>query len=135
MGFIAGQYTCTYNAQSIGQTATGLTIEHVDALRHVLGDKIAETVQDSIFRGMNMFGQYTLIEYNAAGAASVMWPYGTAYLTQGVVGRLAFNSGGTALAQSLILTAVAGTPAATAPATLTFPRSILADGFPVGLLF
>ncbi len=135
MGFLAGQYTGTYTAPagsalSIGQTAAGLTIEHQVFAKPVTGDTFADTPQDGIFRGMAMFASYTLIEHNAAGAAGLLWPYGSSYLTQGVVGRLL-----SAMAGSLVMTAVAGTPAASAPASQTHPKAILAEGFPVGILY
>ena len=151
MPFIAGQYSAIYQPPggsplNIGQTAVGLTIEHVAAMRHVTGDAYAETVQDSIFRGMNMFAQYTLIEYNAAGSAAVMWPFGPTYMNQGIVGRLGLGpiAGVPAMNGNLNMTAVAGTPAAlqASPAAMTFGGGgasgggvLLADGFPVGLLF
>jgi hypothetical protein len=48
----------------------------------------------------------------------------------GVIGRLRYD-----LSQALVLTAIAGTPAASSPATLTASQAILAANFPWKLLF
>lgn len=73
-----------------------------------------------------------LIEYDAAGVATAMWPYNATKWTMGTVGR---TDVGSSLVKQIVLTAVAGTPAAAAPATMTFPKSILREGFPIELLF
>ncbi len=80
-------------------------------------------------QGADMDVGADLIEYNAAAVATLMWPLGAIW-NMGVIGIL--DSGKW---QSLILTAVAGTPAAATPATLTMARSILKENFPVKLLF
>jgi hypothetical protein len=129
MSFIAGRFTATLNAQSLGQTADGYRVSHQSFARQITGDALADTPQDAIHRGAEMFVATRLIEYNAAGAANALWPFGTIY-DMGVIGRLY-----SAIADSLILTAVAATPAAATPATATFLLTILAEGFPVELLF
>ena len=135
MSFIAGKYSVTVTPPagsplSVGQLKRGVSLEHQVFKQLITGDNFAEAPQDAVFRGMAVFAQMTLLEYNAAGAASVFWPYGSTYLTGGVIGRL-----DSALAGSMIMTALASTPAAAAPATVTLPLSILAEGFPVSLLF
>lgn len=130
MSFIAGRYSATLAASTVGQTKDGINIEHQVFKQLITGDNFAETPQDAVFRGMAVFCQFTLLEYNATAARAAFWPYGTAWLTMDtVIGTL-----DTANAAQLILTALAGTPAAAAPATITLPDAILAEGFPVGLL-
>ncbi len=135
MAFIAGQYTATLVVSTpvtLGQMTNGITLEHQAFGQDIIGDNQGDTPQDSVFRGMSVHGNYVLMEYDAAAAAGAMWPYGTAYLTMGVVGRMDVAS---SMVAQLVMTAIAGTPAAAAPASVTFPLAILAKGFPVGLLF
>jgi hypothetical protein len=130
--FVAGGYTVTYNNLALGQAAQGYRLSHQFFKRLITGDSMAEAPQDAVYRGAEMFLAANLIEYLAAGIATAIWPYG-AYLTQGVVGRLDDQS---TLIKQIVMTAVATTPAAAAlgPASLTLPKCILAEGFPVELL-
>lgn len=132
MSFIAGQYTATYNSLPLGQTADGYRLSHQFFKRLITGDAWGEAPQDGVYRGASVEIGYTLIEYNAAGARAAFWPYANAFLDMGIVGRLDVGSN---IAKGLVLTAVAGTPAATAPASLSFTNAILKEGFPVELLF
>lgn len=130
MSFIAGRYTATLNAQSLGQTADGYRVSHSLFKRIITGDALAQTPQDAIVQGAEMFIATRLIEYNATGGLNAMWPLSSTIYDMGVIGRL-----DSAIADSLILTAVASTPAAATPATATFLLTTLAEGFPVELLF
>lgn len=130
--FIAGRYTCTWNALAAGITADGFRLNHKFFKRLITGDNFAETPQDAVFRGAEMFIGWTAIQYDAAAFPTVMWPYGSTFYDMGVIGR---TDVGSSVAKSLILTAVSGTPAAAAPATATFLTSILAEGFPVEILY
>lgn len=132
MPFIAGRYTATWNALALGQTAEGFRMSHSFFKRLITGDAYAEAPQDGIYRGAELFMAMNLIAYDSAGIPTVMWPYAATFLDMGVIGR---TDVGSTIAKSLILTALAGTPAATSPATLTLPNAILAEGFPVELLF
>ncbi|MEX2176192.1 MAG: hypothetical protein WD872_17655 [Pirellulaceae bacterium] len=130
MSFIAGRFTATLGASALGQTADGFRVSHQSFARQIVGDALAQTPQDAIHQGAEMFVAARLIEYNAAGAQNAFWPFSTTIYDLGVIGRLY-----SAIADSLILTALAGTPAAAIPATATFLLTVLADGFPVELLF
>lgn len=132
MGFIAGRYTATLGSDSLGQTADGYRISHQFFKQLIKGDAFGETTQDAVYRGGDMEIAMTLLEYNAAGAQNAMWPYASTLLDLGVIGRCDVAS---SIADSLILTAVTGTTAAAAPASITLPKSILKEGFPVELLF
>jgi len=131
MSFIAGPYTATWNSLALGQAAEGYRVSHSFFKQLVTGDSYAQAPQDEVYQGAEMFVQFRSIEYDAAGIATAMWPYG-AYLTMGQVGRVSVQQ---SLAMALVLTAVAGTPAATAPASLTGTKALLAEGFPVELAF
>jgi hypothetical protein len=128
--FICGRYTATLAANALGQTADGFRVSHQLFKRLITGDAMAQTPQDSIIQGAEMFVGARLIEYNAAGAQNAFWPLASTIYDMGVIGRL-----DTAIADSLVLTAVANTPAAATPATATFLLTTLAEGFPVELLF
>lgn len=130
MSFIAGRYTATLASNSLGQTAEGYRVSHQHFARLITGDAFAKMTQDTILQGVDMFIDYTLIEYNAAGALSAFWPFKNTIYDVGVIGRLGSAVGGT-----LILTAVANTPAAATPASLTLSTCILAEGFPVSILY
>lgn len=131
MAFIAGRYSATYNGSALGQTEDGIRLIHSVFKRLITGDAGGQTPQNAVYQGMEAFVQYTLLEYNAAGAAAALWPYGSGYLNaSAMIGTL-----DSAHAKQLVLTAVAGTPAANTPATITLPNVILAEGFPVEILF
>ncbi len=132
MSFIAGRYTATYNSLSLGVTKEGFRLSHEIFKRLITGDYLAETPQDAVYRGAGVQIAYTLLEYNAPAAGLALWPYGSNFLELGVIGRLDVGS---SVAKSLVLTALSGTPAASTPATITFPLAILAENFPVELLF
>lgn len=132
MSFLAGGYTSSWNANAMGQAEDGYTTSHQIFYEHIRGDSYGETVQDSVVRGYDMDISWTGIEFNAAGMQGAFWPTSATIYTIGTVGRMAVAS---SLAKVLVLTAVAGTPAATTPATLTFTYSKLKEGFPVELLY
>ncbi|TWU22453.1 hypothetical protein Pla52o_35090 [Novipirellula galeiformis] len=141
--FVAGQYTATYNAKALGQTAEGFTLSHQFFQRLITGDAGGDTPQDAVYRGREQFISYRLIEALAAAVAECSEPFastpGTA-LTLGKIGKLVVrgdgSSEGTPIAKSLVLTAVSGTSASEdGPSTITLPLAILAEGFPVEILF
>lgn len=129
MAFIAGQYTVKYNDIDVGQVQEGITIEHTVFKQVISGDDFAETPQDAVFRGMAVFAQFTTMEF--AENLRAFHPYGTTYLTMNkVIGTL-----DTSNATALKLTAIAGTPASLSPVAITASIAILAEGYPVGILF
>lgn len=132
MAFIAGRFSGTWNALAIGQVADGgFKLSHSFFHRLITGDSFGDTPQDAVFRGGEMFADYTLIEANAAAAQTLAWPYSATNFDMGVIGRLVV---GAAIAKSLVLTALAGTSAATVPATQTHLLTVLREGFPVDIL-
>ena len=132
MAFIAGQYTVSYDGATIGQVRDGINIEHSFFKQLITGDNYAETPQDAVYRGGECFAEFVCLEYNNAKAKLAFWPYHATYGTIGTVGR---TDVGSSLVKTLLLTSTAGTPAVTQPPTITATRAILAEGFPVRLLF
>ena len=134
-GFIAGRMTAFYGGNTIGQVSDGFTIEHTPRKRLITGDVMGpDTPQDAVFRGHDVFIEFNLMEYDAAGVAAAIWPYGTLG-TATDIGRMDIAGAGT-LATTLILTdlGVANVPAENKPHTITADLAILAPGFPVQLL-
>lgn len=131
--FIAGKYDVTYGGTTVGQT-DGVRIGWRMHGQPVTGDNFGDSVQDFIYRGADVWISMVLMEYNQAQAREAFWPYAVdggepdLGLT-GTIGRL--NSG---LTQALVLTALAGTPAAASPATITVDKAILAPGHQIQLL-
>lgn len=132
MTFIAGRFSATWNNLAVGQTAEGFTLSHEFFKRLITGDNYGDSPQDAVYRGARMGIETRLLEYNAAAAQTLFWPYNSTIFDMGTVGRLDVAS---SIAKQLVLTAVAGTTAATVPATQTHPTTILQEGFPVELLY
>lgn len=91
-------------------------------------DQYADTLLDIIVAGCDWHLQADAMEYktgptNALGQIATLGQLG-------VIGRL-----GSDIAQSLVLTATAGTPAAATPGTLTATKAVLAENFNSRLIF
>lgn len=119
----------TFNGISIGQLESGINIIQQSIVEPIRGDNMAESDQDFVYQGGNVYAELSSLEYNASGVQAAFWPYGAVGVV-GLVGRL-----GQDLAKALVLTAVAGTPAAATPATLTAAKAILRPGQDLRLLF
>jgi hypothetical protein len=134
--FVAGRYTGTYNSVDLGIMEGGYEISWAISMENIDNtDAYGDTVIDQVLRGMNVFAQWNAKEYKAGPLAaatplSTLPPTGTSSLKLGLIGRLA-----TDVAATLVLSATAGTPAATSPASLTAAEAILAEGYDVRLLF
>jgi hypothetical protein len=133
MGFTSGAYSATWNNLACGQSKDGYRISHQFMKRLITGDKWGDTPQDAIVRGIDVTIEFTLIEFDGAAVQTLMNPYGTGY-TAGQIGRLDVGAGGAgAFCKQLVLTALQTNPGPL-PATITFPRTILHENFPVTLL-
>lgn len=141
--FIAGAYTVTYNSKAVGQVADGFRLSHTFFKRLVRGDIMGETPQDAIYRGREELLAFRLIEADEAGVPDLIDPYaatvGTPW-TLGQVGLLDVRGAGTGSptprTKSLVMTAVTGTAAySDTQQTVTLPKSIVAENFPIELLF
>ena len=129
MAYISGPATCTYKSVDVGEIRDGFRLIQTQAGVPVTGDDYADSVQELIYRGGNCFMVFTLNEFSTT--LNVLTNYGACGLI-GQVGRQAIQS---SLAGALVLTAVAGTPAASTPATLTATNAIMAEDFDIELLF
>lgn len=124
MSFIAGPYTATWDGDALGITEDGFSWSPVPFHEKIRGDNMGDTTQDTVYRGLGMTIEFTLEEYDKAGVEDLLWPYHATLGNHGQAGVL-----GSALAKALVLTAVAGTTAATVPASMTFPYTIIDPDF------
>ena len=140
MAYASGEYTATYNAKALGNTQDGWRMEVTGGRKGVTVDKYGDMEVDGVYRGVNVFFECILKDWaqydTSAGPPAVQsgmndlwWPYSTTFGRVGVVGRLEVQSSMTA---ALVLTALAGTPAAVAtigPLSITASKAILDADF------
>jgi hypothetical protein len=144
--FIAGRYSGTYAAVDVGITREGYEIT-LDTEIEEIGETDAwgQSVIDGIWRGGNCFLQFVSTAYKA-GSLAAFWPYGGSIAAAGVLGilvddsiaapnKLPIGQLASNIAKAFVLTAAAGTPAATTPATLTANLALLARNFSGRLLY
>lgn len=133
--FIAGRYSGAIAGADAGIAEQGYNLVITpEAERIAESDAFGLSLIELVIRGVNVALIYDGLEYKGtvgtSGPLGAIWPWGTTFGTYGTIGRL-----GSALAYSVILTATAGTPAASTPATLTCPRAIISPGNQIALLF
>lgn len=134
MSFISGAYTLTYGGSTLGQVESGLQHSYAPSYEEIRGDNAGETLQDGVYRGVNVFLSFTLLEYNATAVQALVWPWSATLGTLGTIGRLMTGiktvgtPGGSAGTGTLVATAVAGTPAASTPATRTYHHVMIPNG-------
>lgn len=130
---VAGRYTVTFNATSVGLLeSNGSTDPAIEAIP--LAEAVNQTDGwgdadiDFVSRGSNAFAQFICKEYKA-GSIGAAWPFGTwgSFLTAGLMM-------GDSYAKALVFTAVAGTTAAAAPASVTATYALPAPNNPTRLL-
>lgn len=142
--YIAGVYTATYNAKELGQTESpGIRLSHRFHKRMIQSDAGGDAPVDALYRGRDQFAQFTLLEAGKPGVLDLLEPYTLQEsntpipFNSGPIGQ--FDVGSTECpgrAKPLVLTVKPGTCAAAfGPATITFPRAIIAEDFPIDVLF
>jgi hypothetical protein len=133
--FIAGAYNGTHDAAPLGMTQTGYELQ-VDLKAQMINetDLYGLSLIDFVQRGADCFMQTQFREWKAGPIAAAWGAIGGAL---GVLSTVAAPPGrlGTGLAKTLALAAVAGTPAATSPATLNASGAVLAPNFNVNSVF
>lgn len=117
--FAPGYYSMTYDGDDMG------LVEGVRRLRRRANAQMITTdkygLVDGVYKGGECFLAMTFKEWNADIQAA-LWPFGADIGEMGLNGRLL-----TGMAKAIVLTAEAGTPAATlGPATITANLAILA---------
>lgn len=134
---VTGAYTSTYNAVAMGTSREGYRINHELKQQNIEGtDHYGDSLLDYVYRGGNVSVSFTLMSYTKAIAAAVLWPFAANTYRMSIaatpIGRLASD-----IAEALVLTVVANTPADTlnAPNSITANLAILAPGFNFELLY
>lgn len=129
--FITGAYTGTLDAAALGIAQDGyeVTIEPKQTPIN-RSDVYGDMLLDTIYRGIDAFAQAEFMEYKTGTIAAANQLNTTFGLANAVIGRL-----GSDIADALVLTATANTPAAAAPASLTASKAILAPNHNPRLLF
>ena len=130
MTFIAGAFTAAHGGNTLGQIRDGFTVEWFSHGQLITGDNFAQTPQDTVHQGLEVFLEATLMEFNAVAAQGLMWPFHATFGRGPVIGSL----GSDISYSSLVFTAVTGTPADTLENTWTFAQPKLAEGFPMRII-
>ncbi len=117
MTYIAGAYTALYKTLALGNVEQGFEIEWQATIEDIISD-VFRGINDGVFQGVGVLIRTVLIEPNAAGVQSLLWPYNATLGVTGVTGRLMSSMAG-----PLVLTKCAGSVAQ--PTSLTFPKAII----------
>ena len=137
--FLAGPYTASYNAQSLGVTEDGWEMEYTFSGDPIVGDNLGDSVQDQVYRGGNCFFSAILSEWNLAAVRLAFWPFHSTFGRIGEVGANVIdattNFGG---AEALVLSlsgAICRHGGVVGPVTITVRHGVLALNTPVRHLF
>ena len=142
---ISGPYAGQWSEEFLGVTEDGYELEHTFYSEPIRGDNMGDSIQDEVHRGADVyvnftameFGQHAVVQCTGQAGSSPFWPTGSSgfnpVATNGTVGVVGDSRG--EYSDVLILTAMALTPAAANPATITFPNAILAANFPIRTLY
>lgn len=131
---LAGAYTVTYNGTGVGifegdgGVPTIVATYHSEPVANT--DKYGKKLITAFHLGSDWEFMGTILEWKA-GSKAALFPFGTLGI-DGVIARDYYD-----LASALVMTAVTGTPAATAadPATLTASKAIVPPGFSTRIPF
>lgn len=142
--FISGAYSATYNGKDVGIVEEGFRLSHELFKQIVTGDQDGQTPIEGIYQGRAQFITFTCQEANKAAVPDLAEPYadrdGSSNVIPGTLGRIGQQDVGNdtcpGAAKPLILIAIPGLCAASrGPASITFPLAILAENFPVDVLY
>jgi hypothetical protein len=129
---IAGGYTVTWNSVALGifQGEQDVpSIIRVPKSRPVNStDRYGQSKIDSVHLGHDFMFEGVLMEYPKA--LPLLQMIETVWGRLGTIGALKFSA-----AQPLVLTAIAGTTASTAPATVTASKAVWSDDHPTRLFY
>lgn len=121
--FPPGPYEATWNGVSIGLMEGSMHSQEQHIALPIRASLWGQTILDYINQGAACFVVFVLKEWNA-GAKGALWQAGGALGTVDEAGLLMNTK-----AKPLVLTALAGTPAATkGPVTRTYPLAMLLPG-------
>lgn len=122
---VAGHYTATYNGASIGSTREGFTLGNRMHHQPVIDDSFGEMEADGVQQGCDTTLELDYIDYDLMQAALFAQTGGEG-LGNAKVGNLLSGLG-----KAIVLTPVAGTPAASQTTPVyTFPLATIVDDVP-----
>lgn len=133
--FAPGEYQMTYAGANVGLITSGGEHLRYRVAKKKINDTATygDTLIDGIYRGMESVQlMVTFKEWNTP-VKNAIYPYGANGFdgTLGIIGRLDSD-----LSQQIVLSAVAGTPAATnGPLTFTAAKAILSNANDIDILF
>lgn len=122
---IAGNYQMTWGGSSVGQVKDGIVLSGQPSFTQELADLYGDLIIDGVYRGVNYFLRFTIVEHNAQ-IVDMMHPFATLG-TPGLAGRFIQD-----IAKAVVMTPTASTPAASStPAwnTITASKCIPMTGF------
>lgn len=126
--FAYGPYTATWNAENIGLFDGPVRLQHKVFGKPIKCDRYGDTTVGGIYLGKDIFVALILKEWTTAIKNLLFCQSAGAIGDAGLIGR-AMEETSSGQAAQMVLTAVAGTPAAThGPATITIPRITIAEG-------
>ena len=135
---IAGRFSSTYGAADLGVTNDpGYKLSFTPSWELIQGtDAYADNVIEAIFLGLSQVSLDFITKEIKAGPAAAITPF----TTFGFTGAQVFQSGlvgrrATDIVGQVIMSATAGTPAASTPASMTFPYSMLHENVPVDQIY
>lgn len=137
--FAPGEYSMTYAGANVGLVTSGGQHLKYRVAKKKINDTATygDTLIDGIYRGMESVQLMVTFKEWITPVKNAIWPYSSAGApggfdgTLGTIGRLDSN-----LAQTIVLTATAGTPAATnGPLTFTAGMAILSGANDIDVLF
>jgi len=122
--FATGSYHASYKTNALGLLEGSPREQMVSHAQDVRASQYGDSVIDGVYRGGDCFVILTVKEWISASKVA-MWPFNADLGLSGIIGRLSAD-----IAGALLLTAITGTPAATAgPATRSYPLAILMPEF------
>ncbi len=130
---VAGQYLVTWNGSSMGMFEGDAgcpalsQVEHEEPVNNT--DRYGRTKIDGFYLGGDWFFDGSCIEW-LRNTVRAWWPFGANPMEMGTIARRRYD-----MSAPLLLTAIAGTPAANSPATITAAKALLAANFNTRLLF
>jgi hypothetical protein len=128
--FPPGPYQVTYKGTDIGLMEGVIRHQQNLIALPVRTSLYGQTIIDYIVQGGGVFAVLTVKEWDA-GAKAVMWPFNASHGIMPITGTLLNTFFG-----ELVLTALAGTPAATeGPVTRTYPIAGLLPGHNLDVTF
>lgn len=127
MPIMKGAYSATYNAQAVGNTEIGFKLSYSYRAKGIVFDVVGGNPVDMLLDGIDMKVGFVAQEWDAAAVPALRWPF-SATLGRTTPSGLSMWTA----AKPLLMTAC---NVATLPATILFPKAILAPDYTLDIDF